>query len=511
MLTPEQQAQILALHFGQKQTRTRIARQLGINRKTVSAVIERRQVRTGAEIGVRKSNLDPFKALLEEKLRIDPTIPATVLLQMLRNQGYPGGISQLRSYVAAIRVSPRPREAFLKLTFEPGECAQVDWGEFGDVFGTGIKIHAFVLVLCYSRRLYVEFTRSEKFEQFIRCHESAFAFLGGAPRECWYDNLATAVTERMGKLIRFNSKFHAYLGHHGIMPYACNPARGNEKGRVEDGVKYLRSSFWPGRTFSDFDDLCAQSREWLTAIANRREHRSTRKIPELVFESEEKQLLLPLNSHAYDTDEVFSEHIRPDYHVVYETNQYSVPWTLVGMSVTVRVTDRGLTFYFHEQLVASHERSYRKHQTFTKPEHEKGLLERKPGSSNHVWRVSAVKSIGPSLAKYLDLLKSSHRSLRFETTKLMALATVYGSEKLHAVIEELLGRGVIGVENIELTLKSQAVDRQSLNPAPLTFQSERLNRVPPAIDLRRYDVHSFGPRQAEAISDGHETEDQEEL
>ena len=118
----------------------------------------------------------------------------------------------------------RPREAFLRLEFGPGEVAQVDWGEFGDVFGDGIKVHCFAMVMSFSRMIYVEFTRSEKFEEFIRCHEHAFRFFGGAPRECWYDNLATAVSDRMGRLIRFNSRFMAYMGHHSVRPHACNVA-----------------------------------------------------------------------------------------------------------------------------------------------------------------------------------------------------------------------------------------------------------------------------------------------
>src|SRR5262249_32246755 len=153
----------------------------------------------------------------------------------------------------------------------------------------GVKIHCFAMVLCFSRYMYIEFTRSEKFEDFIRCHENAFRYFGGVPLECWYDNLTSAVTDRMGQLIRFNSRFMAYVGHHHIRPHACNVAGGNEKGRVEDLIKYIRMNFWPGRTFSDFDDLCKQSIVWRNNIANQREHRSTRRIVRLHFESEEKK------------------------------------------------------------------------------------------------------------------------------------------------------------------------------------------------------------------------------
>ncbi len=494
MLSAEHQAKILSLHFGEGKSTRAIARELGINRKTVAAVIERRSVRLGADVGVRKSRLDPYKTFIEEKLRLDPMIPATVLLQQIRKQGYPGGISQLRSYVAAARDTPRPKEAFLRLNFEAGECAQVDWGEFGDVFGTGVKIHAFLMVLCYSRRLYVEFTRAEKFEDFVRCHQNAFSFFGGVPRECWFDNLATCVTERVGRLVRFNARFHAYLGHHAVRPYACTPARGNEKGRVEDGVKYLRSSFWPGRHFLDFDNLNVQAREWMQGIANSREHRATRRVPELVFENEEKARLLPLNPESYDTDEVYSRGVPSNFRIPYDTNLYSVPWTLTGFIVTVRITAEKLHVFYQEKHVTTHDRRYTKHGDFEKPEHRDGLVERKPGANHHAWQVAAVRSIGPALEKYLQLLQAGHRSLRHECARILALATVYGNGALHETVEQCLSRGIVGAENLEILLKQRERTPEqaaALRPPPLVFKAPKLNRMPQTIDLRRYDELLF--------------------
>jgi len=120
-----------------------------------------------------------------------------------------------------------------------------------------VKIHCFVMVLCYSRLIYIEFTRSEKFEQFIRCHENAIRYFENlVPEICWYDNLPTAIAEHVGKLTRFNPRFYAYVAHHQLSAHACNQGKGHEKGRVEDGVKYIRSNFWKGRTFKDFEDLC---------------------------------------------------------------------------------------------------------------------------------------------------------------------------------------------------------------------------------------------------------------
>ena len=332
-------------------------------------------------------------------LKRDPDLKGTRILQQLRKEGYLGGYSILKTWVASLRERPaRSREAFLRLEFPAGETAQVDWGEFGVPFDDGVKIHCFLMVMCHSRLLYIEFTRSEKFEEFIRCHENAFQFMGGkVPLEIWYDNLTSAVTERMGSLIRFNARFLAYLGHHGIRPHACNPAKGNEKGRVESGVKFVRDSFWAGRTFKDFEDLGRQASVWRDEFANRREHRSTRKIPALHFEAVEKHLLRQMNPHRYDTTEAFSRVVPPTFLITYETNRYSVPCTLVGLTLTVRVNDQILDFYYHERRVARHIRSYDKHQVFESREHFKELLERKPGVTREGWQIAAVKNIGPAL------------------------------------------------------------------------------------------------------------------
>lgn len=504
MLKIEVQAQILALHFGQGRSVRAICREVGVSRKSVKAVITRRSIRTEPARPVlsRKSILDEYKVLIGEKLLRDPTIPATAIHYSLRKLGFNGSVRRLREYVKTIRVDPKPREAFLKLSFEPGECAQVDWGEFGDVFNDGRKIHAFVMVLCYSRKIYVEFTRSEKFEDFVRCHDRAFRFFGGlVPKECWYDNLATAVTERMGKLVRFNARFLAYIGHHGVTPYACTPASGNEKGRVEDGVKYIRSSFWPDRQFRDFADLKVQCTDWVTGIANVREHRTTRRIPDLVFEHEEKKHLLTINPYPYDTDEVLSKDVPPQFHITYETNEYSVPWTLVGMVVTLRVDDERISIYYGDKEVAYYIRHYGKHETFTTPSHQTGLLERKPGADHHVWQVTLVKEAGEALSRYLKLISAGHRSLRSEVKRLVVLITVYGKEAVNQAAAELLVKGVVGAESLEMLLKAQGATAQA--PEPLNFQSTKLNRMTANPDLSRYDSLCFDAAQSGEIEDEH--------
>lgn len=503
MIDPEVQALILSMYYADKRSKESIARELGINRKTVINVVNRREVRLSRHVRQRKSQLDPFKEILKAQLQKDPTITGTAILNHLRSLGYTGGITVLRDYILKERGQMvRPREAYLRLDFGAGEVAQVDWGEFGDVFGDGVKIHCFAMVLAFSRMIYIEFTRSEKFEEFIRCHENAFKYFSGAPRECWYDNLATAVSDRMGGLIRFNARFQAYMGHHSIRIHACNVARGNEKGRVEDLIKYIRMNFWSGRQFVDFEDLTKQSIIWRNQIANQREHRSTRRVIRLFFESEEKAKLLPLNPVAYDTDELFSKQVGSDFHLQYETNRYSVPWTLVAMTVTVRVSANELKVYYNQKFICGHARSYLKNKIFTNETHRAGLLERKPGASRETWQLSYVKSMGPKMADYVELVKQGPRSLKYELSRLIGLTTVYGQQMVIAACEECLRHGIVGVDNLELFLKRKHHPAQTaLNPGLINFNNEKLNRVHSEVDLRKYDALYFEGEKQWSVSE----------
>lgn len=488
MLSAEVQSQILSLYFNEKKSVRRIAMIVGIDRKTVRRVIERKKIQAEKNKISRTSLLDPYKEEIKNYLLKDPRIASSTLLHRLRDHGYTGGLTIIKDHMRELRqkASPKLKEAFLRLEFAPGECAQVDWGEFGDPFSDGVKVHCFVMVLCYSRMTYIEFTRSERFEDFIRCHENAFNYFGGVPKECWYDNLTTAVQERYAGLVKFNPRFFAYMGHHHIAPHACNPARGNEKGRVEVGIKFIRSHFWSGREFKNFDDLCMQSILWRDQYLNLREHRATRRIVRNQFESEEKNVLRPMNELKYDTDEILTRSIGPDYHITFETNKYSVPWTLVSLPVTMRINAKSIKIYYQEKFVTGHERSYLKNKVFTNPKHQEGVLSRKPGAqSQDRERITSVIKLGDGVRQYYESLRASSRSLRMEVNRLLALSTIYGVDNLNQACFELLKDGIIGIDNLERYLRVEKVPTK--NPEPLKFNKEKLNRVVPWVSLHSYD------------------------
>lgn len=484
VLDPAVQAQILQLHYGEGLSRHKVATQLQVSRKAVGRVIARRAVRLHGEPRRRPASvLAPYQAAIDKLLDEAPARSAVNILQRLRAAGYTGGITILRDYLRRRRPAAASAEPFTELQFAQGEAAQVDWGEFGDVFHNGTKVHCFVMVLCWSRLLYLEFTLRETLPVFLRCFERALRFFAGRCHEYWMDNMPTAVAERVGRLVRLTVGLQAYAGFHGFKPVLCNKGRGNEKGRVEDGVKLVRYQFWPGRTFRDLADLNQQAVIWRDRFANRREHATTGMVPELAF-AQERPVLLPLRAEAYETDDVVSCPVSRFYRIDFETNRYSVPWTLVGKIVTVRADDDHVAIYYGPKRVAHHDRCYLRHQNVANPAHEAGLAERKPGAAQ-VWPVAAVAAFGPATRRYLELVTAGTRSIRTELRELHCLGTVYGSAEVERVIGELLAQGVVGVSRVERALRLSVAAPKA--PPPMPLADERLRFAVPAEPLADYD------------------------
>ena len=226
------------------------ARALALDVRTVAkwADVEQFRPRRGVP---RSSKLDAFKGQIVRWLDAHP-YSAQQIYQRLAEAGYAGGITIVKDYVHRIR--PRRQPAFLKLDFEPGECAQVDWGSYGTVRvgNTTRRLSFFLMVLCCSRRMYLEFCVSQEMEFSLACHENAFAAFG-VPARLMIDNLKSAVPKRLvGAAPVFNPKYLDFSRHRGFEITPCNVASGWEKGRVENGVGFVKKNFLAGQEFIDF-------------------------------------------------------------------------------------------------------------------------------------------------------------------------------------------------------------------------------------------------------------------
>lgn len=217
-------------------TLRQIADQLQLTYPTVQKWAGRPKYKQ-ADIPKRPSKLDVFKGIVVALLQRHP-YTAQQVFQQLKTQGYAGGYSILKEFVRQVRPPARP--AYLVLQFAPGDCAQVDWGSFGSIAvgSTRRRLSFFVMVLCYSRLLYVEFTLSQSMEQFLSCHRHALEFFGAVPSRVMIDNLKVGVLEHpAGQSAVFNPRYLDFAAHYGFQPVACNVGKGNEK----DLVSYCAS------------------------------------------------------------------------------------------------------------------------------------------------------------------------------------------------------------------------------------------------------------------------------
>jgi transposase len=232
MLSVEQINEIHRLASGEHWSMRRIAHHLHLAPRTVKKYLD-----NPAPASVhrpRSSKLDSFKTLIAELLAQDPDAPGTVILQRLQAVGYPGGHTILRAYLQRTRPSLSLPRAFVRMEPSPGERFEIDWAHFGTLNYQGDfrKLYAFCLIEAHSRLLYVEFTHSQSFETFLRCHQHALATFGGVARECCYDNLLRVVAEHDGRLVRFNPRFLAFAREYRFYPRACNPVRLGKRERL---------------------------------------------------------------------------------------------------------------------------------------------------------------------------------------------------------------------------------------------------------------------------------------
>ena len=327
---------IRCMYHHDKLSQRAIAEQLDIDRSVVTLAVNSASCpqRTVSERG---SMLDPFRDAIDGILEKYASLSAVRILEKLRALGYKGQISILKALLAMIRPRKSP-EAFLKRETLPGEEAQVDWGSCGHILVEGVirALSVFVMVLSFSRRLYIEFTVSQEMEDFLRGHVNAFESFGGrCPKVILYDNLRSVVKWRQKRLIRFNNRFLEFAGTYVFEPRPCNVRRGNEKPRAETGVRYVKQNFLAGREFRDLADLRMQAFHWLRDVANVRTHGTTHERPIDRFERE-RELLQAVPRSPYDTRICRPVSVTHQIRVKFQTNTYTVPPGYVGQTLTSR-------------------------------------------------------------------------------------------------------------------------------------------------------------------------------
>jgi len=488
MIDYETFSRIKHLHEQKGLTAMQISRELALDERTVKLWLAAKQFSPRKSV-IRPSLLDPFKDTVVKMIE-SYQYTAQQVYQRIQEEGYTGGYTVVKKFVRKIR--PNRKKAFLTLAFAPGECAQVDWGSYGSVRvgETTRRLSFFVMVLCYSRQLYVEFTVSQTMEHFLACHQNAFAAFGGVPARIMVDNLKSAVLKHaVGEAPVFNPRYLDFARYHGFGISACGVAKGNEKGRVENGVGYVKKNFLAGAELPDFAALNPAAKIWLNTIANVRIHGESRQKPVEMLLGELPHLQrLPL--HSYDVANITAVRASSQFRVALDSNRYSVPARYAGQPLTMKAYPDRLCFYHEDKLVARHSRSFERNRDFEDPDHPRELIAQRKKARDQTLLRRFLALCHCSLDYYRELDKRQLNAT-IHIRKIVALAEIHGDDAVAGAIADAMRLHAIGSDYIANILESRARKLPEPGALHLTRRADLLDIAVEAPDLSIYDYQTI--------------------
>jgi transposase len=411
---------------------------------------------------------------------------------MVRTRGYPGGEDHFRHLVAAMR--PRKAaEAYLELRTLPGEQAQVDWASFGRraVNGGERPLSAFVMVLSYSRMLYVRFFYDQRMGSFLEGHVRAFAFFSGCARTLLYDNLKSAVLERFDSAIRFHPSLLELAGHYHFQPQPVAVGRGNEKGRVERAIRYLRGSFFTGLVFAGLDDLNRQAERFCTEVAPARQWQKQREVTVADAFAKERAQLVALPGDHFPAAEIVEVTAGKTPYVCFDSNRYSVPHDRVRRQLILRANSAGVKIFDRDELIAVHRRCWAKQQVVENPEHVAALVREKRKASRHRAQERLLRTV-PQCEALLAEIGRRQRHLVTAVSRLTQLLDLFGRQEMTIAVAEALAKGSPSVETVQLILDRRRRARRQPLATPVRLPDKpRIQAITVTPhDLAQYDTET---------------------
>ncbi|MGH8296490.1 MAG: IS21 family transposase, partial [Steroidobacteraceae bacterium] len=498
MISRELEAEIMRLYHAEHWPIGTLARQLGTHRDTVRRVLGQAGVPAGLRY-TRPCMVEPYLPFIRETLARYPTLRASRLYQMVRERGYPGAPDHFRAVIARYRPRP-PAEAYLRLRTLPAEEGQVDWAHFGRLaVGRALRpLMAFVMVLSYSRYVFLRFYLGAAMSAFLDAHVRALNFYQGVPRTLLYDNLRSAVLERMPlahapDAIRFHPRMLELSAWYRFAARPVAVARGNEKGRVERAIRFVRERFFAARHFTDLDDLNAQALTWCTGEAADRpcpEDRS--RTVRACFELERGRLLA-LPDEPFPAEERLIGRTHKTPYVRFDLNDYSVPHTHVRRTLEVLATMDTVRIAEGTTVIATHPRSYDRGAQIEQPAHIAALEAQKRAGRAHR-AIDRLHYAAPSAARLFQLAASRGVHLGSLTRGLTELLDTHGASALEAALSAALGQDTTHLAAVRHFIDRHRAERGAAPPIPVTLPDDPRVR---ALAVRPHNLAEYEKLSAE--------------
>jgi transposase len=471
-VSKETESEILRLFHAEKWKRGTIARQLHIHHGAVDRILTKNGI-TVERVRVRSSKIDPYLPFIRSVLEKYPRLTASRLFEMVRQRGYSGAAGHFRGMVARHR--PRPAaEAYLRLRTLPGEQAQVDWAYFGKVkIGNAERpLFGFVIVLSWSRQIFLKFYTGLATSNFLQGHVDAFLQWGGVPRELLYDNLKSAVLERFGDAIRFNPQLLEFAAHYRFAPKPVAVARGNQKGRVERAIQYIRHSFFAARKWDGLEDLNNQAMVWCKEVAGARKCLEDQQMTVTQAFESEKQSLIALPANPYPAHEMVVVSVGKSPYVRFDLNDYSIPHEYVRRQVTVFADSNWVTIVDGPKQLAKHKRCFEKLRQIEIAEHITALEEQKKRAKKKSG-MSRLMSAAPSVKELFVVAAEKGHAMGGMTAKLLELLDLYGQNATEEAIQEVVKSGGSHCSDVRQVLERTRRRKGLLSPVAVQLPDDK--------------------------------------
>ncbi len=414
------------------------------------------------ELSRNVSSVTPFKEVVE-KLLDDGVEMAAILERLREDHGYKGSYSSIRRFVGNLR--PREPRAVVRVHTDPGEEAQVDFGSVGMLLdpmsGQPRQAYVFVMTLGFSRHQYAELVFDQKIPTWLALHRRAFASFEGVPTRIVLDNLKAAVLQASLHDPVLGEAYRRFAQHYGFIVSPNRPATPQHKGKVESGVHYVKRNFMAGQIFTDIREANRKLAIWVEEKAGTRDHGTTHQAPLALFNSQEKDKLLPLPAEPFELVETRIVKVHPDCHVVIDGSYYSAPFGFVGHELDAYIFERVVQLFRGTELVFTHPRASFKGQWLTRNEHyppgKAAFLEKTP----QYCKTLAAK-IGPSTRQVVDELLADRPLNQLRSVQsILRLADSVGKERLEAACKRALFFDNVRYGSIKGILNG-ALDQQPL-------------------------------------------------